>query len=64
MNCCEDMKEHLEYTCDEHGDECPDKIIKETSTGLGIPIHDGGSSYIEVKYCPWCGTEVVNKTEE
>ena len=21
----------------------------------GIPVRDGGSSYIEVFYCPWCG---------
>ena len=22
---------------------------------FGIPIHDGGSSYISIKFCPWCG---------
>lgn len=21
----------------------------------GIPIHDGGSSYIRIHFCPWCG---------
>lgn len=22
----------------------------------GIPVNDGGSSTIRIKYCPWCGT--------
>jgi|GEM_PF-1574122 len=26
----------------------------------GIPIHDGGSSYIRIKYCPWCGKNIDN----
>ncbi|HTF81366.1 MAG TPA: hypothetical protein VL947_06570 [Cytophagales bacterium] len=21
----------------------------------GLPIHDGGTSYISIQYCPWCG---------
>lgn len=24
---------------------------------FGICILDGGSSYLELKYCPWCGQE-------
>lgn len=24
----------------------------------GIPIHDGGSSIIEIKFCPWCGNKI------
>jgi len=24
----------------------------------GIPIHDGGSSYIQITFCPWCGTKL------
>lgn len=25
---------------------------------FGIPIHDGGSSYIQINYCPWCGQKL------
>lgn len=21
----------------------------------GIPVHDGGSSYMTINFCPWCG---------
>jgi hypothetical protein len=24
----------------------------------GIPIHDGGTSCIIIKYCPWCGKKL------
>ena len=24
----------------------------------GLIIHDGGSSYIDIKYCPWCGSKL------
>ena len=25
---------------------------------FGIPIHDGGSSFIKINYCPWCGKKL------
>lgn len=27
---------------------------------FGIPIHDGGSSYIKINYCPWCGKSLLD----
>jgi len=35
-----------------------DSIITEKDKDFGIPIHDGGSSYIKIKYCPWCGKKL------
>ncbi len=33
-----------------------DVIIHKWNDGtFGIPIHDGGSSIIEINFCPWCG---------
>ena len=30
----------------------------------GIVVHDGGSSYITIQYCPWCGKKLpVSKRE-
>ena len=35
-------------------------VITHTSKRkeFGIPIHDGGSSYIQIAYCPWCGKKL------
>jgi hypothetical protein len=52
---------HIAYystmPCDIHNDpwECPEMTIVKTSQGYGIPVRDGGSSYISISYCPWCG---------
>jgi len=59
--CCETMKYHLEYKCDIHSDsfDCPDKIIvKSKDKDYGIIIHDGGSSFITIEFCPWCGKKI------
>jgi len=51
----EDIKakrsENINYDC----------VITHYKKGktFGIPIHDGGSSFIEIKYCPWCGKKLV-----
>jgi hypothetical protein len=38
----------------------PDAIIRfhKKTKDYGIPIHDGGSSFIEIEFCPWCGTKL------
>jgi len=53
--CCPQMKQHRTAHCEEHGDRCADYVIREYKHGVGIPIHDGGSSYVEINFCPWCG---------
>ena len=31
-------------------------VIKYTKNKkFGIPVRDGGNSYIKIKHCPWCG---------
>ena len=59
--CCSDMEAHLQWKCDQHSDpdDCPDCIVRFYRNGqYGIPIHDGGSSYIRIDYCPWCGASL------
>jgi hypothetical protein len=56
------MKYHLEYKCDIHVDpfDCPDNIILKSKKNkeYGIIIHDGGSSYISILFCPGCGKKL------
>ena len=58
--CCESMDAHVLQKCDHHPDpfDCPDTVIVKTEPGFGLPIRDGGSSYIEIHYCPWCGKKL------
>jgi hypothetical protein len=60
--CCEIMQKNIEYKCDMHDDpfDCPDHLIfySEQFDEYGIIIHDGGSAYAEIKFCPWCGEKM------
>ena len=58
--CCERMKFDLERVCKLHPDrfECPDSLVAQVRGGYGLIVHDGGSSVIEIKFCPFCGTEL------
>lgn len=58
--CCSFMEEKLKQECVDHDKfECPDVVvIRSESGGFGIPIHDGGESYIVISFCPWCGKEL------
>jgi hypothetical protein len=57
--CCETMRSQMNWKCREHSDpaECPDALIGRFGKNmtLGLFIHDGGSSFIAINYCPWCG---------
>jgi hypothetical protein len=61
-HCCDDMAYHANYKCEIHENpfECPDKLIifHERNKEYGLIIHDGGSSSIEILYCPWCGKKL------
>lgn len=64
-HCCEMMRSNVESVCDQHPDrhDCPDCLIefRPGSLAYGIMVHDGGSSMIEISYCPWCGTSLPNR---
>ncbi|WP_216599869.1 hypothetical protein [Sphingomonas sp. AP4-R1] len=51
------MAADLNSTCAIHADraDCPDALITELNGGYGLMIHDGGSSVIDIAFCPWCG---------
>lgn len=61
-HCCDSMREQVSYTCADHTDQsdCPDSLISYSACfdEYGLRIHDGGSSTIEIKHCPWCGVRL------
>jgi hypothetical protein len=62
------MKKKVEYKCDVHADvfECPDNIIyyNQTLDEYGLIIHNGGSSYMRILFCPFCGTKLPKSKRE
>lgn len=58
--CCEDLQQEVEYRCDVHRDpyECADNVIVKEKKYFGLPIHDGGASFVRINFCPWCGTRL------
>jgi hypothetical protein len=61
--CCEHMRREVEFACEAHPDlnECPDSLIvrRSDSGEFGLRVHDGGSSYVTIRHCPWCGADLV-----
>lgn len=61
-HCCEEMAAALEFDCEQHGDpfDCPDTVIiyHEPFEEYGIPIRDGGASYLLLSHCPFCGAKL------
>jgi hypothetical protein len=66
--CCKDMKIKVEQKCDIHEDvfECPDNVVyyNQTFDEYGLIIHDGGSSYIHILFCPFCGAKLPKSKRE
>lgn len=59
--CCPAFKYHLEQKCSNHADlhDCPDiPIIKQSTGAYSIPIRDGGGSFYQIYFCPWCGEQL------
>jgi hypothetical protein len=60
--CCDDMRWQLEFRCADHADlsDCPDSlvVVLENPARFGIRVHDGGTSFVAIRYCPWCGANL------
>jgi hypothetical protein len=54
------MDDDLSQTCDLHETrfDCPDALIAVMEGGYRLIVHDGGSSVIEIHFCPWCGSKL------
>jgi hypothetical protein len=59
-HCCQQMADAVSHKCAEHADpfDCPDCLISYTPKfdEYGIIVHDGGSSSVRIRFCPFCGT--------
>ena len=66
-HCCEDMQYSVDFHCDVHDDfACGDKLILYVPKfdEYGIIIHDGGVSFIQINFCPFCGTKLPNSKRD
>jgi hypothetical protein len=56
--CCENLENQIEYICEVHNSsfECADNLIyySKISGEFGLIIHDGGSSFVRIEFCPFC----------
>lgn len=46
---------------DAHDDPDVTLIYSARSRRYGIPVRDGGTSYIHITHCPWCGKRLVSR---
>jgi hypothetical protein len=56
------------FKCSEHPDifACPDNVVlfKPCPRQYGLIVHDGGSSFIEIEFCPWCGSSLQERNKK
>lgn len=66
--CCNDLKYHLEHQCEIHDSvfDCCDHLFfyNRVYDEYGVILHDGGSSYIVIRFCPFCGHEFPKSKRE
>jgi hypothetical protein len=52
--CCEIMKEQFINNCEQHGIDCPDKVLLYREKTRTFLLEGRNATYI-ARYCPWCG---------
>lgn len=72
--CCTQMQTQIDWVCPEHPDlsECADCIVGKWEGGrrgmpqptYGLRIHDGGDSFLQIEFCPWCGRNLLPVMEK
>ena len=67
-HCCSEMSRAVEFSCELHSDkfECPDSLIHYSLRfdEYGLIIHDGGTSFCVISYCPWCGIKLAQSKRD
>ena len=67
--CCDRMKLSVTYQCSHDGHDewnCPDNLLHYNLVfdEYGLIIHDGGTSYITINFCPWCGEKLPEEKRD
>ncbi|HEX6730913.1 MAG TPA: hypothetical protein VF074_12900 [Pyrinomonadaceae bacterium] len=66
--CCGVMESEVTRECADHPEpfDCADHIVyySKQMNEYGILVHDGGSSYSVINYCPWCGTKLPRASKD
>jgi len=66
--CCPTMQAALQVECETHDNpfECPDSLIayNQAFDQFGLIVHDGGSSVVVIRHCPWCGVRLASRPSE
>lgn len=61
-HCCEDLSVALDFSCDLHSDpfDCADSVLiyHPLFREYGLILHDGGMTYLQIDFCPFCGTRL------
>ena len=53
---CVHIGYHATHPCSQHEPhDCPDVLVIKTRSGYALPVRDGGSSVVDIQFCPWCG---------
>jgi hypothetical protein len=59
--CCDEMRAQVNWACADHAaaSDCPDALVGRFGAArtYGLYIHDGGSSFVAIRFCPWCGAK-------
>ena len=59
LHCCERMSAQVNVACEVHPNPfgCPDVLVRYSPEfdEYGLVIHDGGSSSVQILFCPFCG---------
>lgn len=62
------MRSQIDYRCDKHPDpfDCPDNLVDYSPKfrEYGLIVHDGGSSSVNIAFCPWCGTKLPDSARD
>ena len=62
------MAGNVDAACDQHSDpfECHDRLLYYNAVfdEHGLIVHDGGSSYVVITHCPWCGNKLPDSKRD
>lgn len=66
--CCKKMAAALRHDCKDHETpwDCSDTslVYHEPFNEYGVPIRDGGMSYLIIDHCPWCGKRLPSSERD